>query len=106
MIALRSSHSKQSFLQDRVLTVPQRQPETKTAFAVGNAEQSIFSPPIGAAAGVIVRKIVPTVAPFGVILADRSPLPLREVWAPPFPILFAATVFRQALLFGQDGYGW
>src|ERR1700747_3594902 len=49
---------------------------------------------------MIVRKIVPRVAVCAVILADRSPLALGEVWPPTFPVNFAIGACLQPLLFG------
>ncbi len=97
VIALVAVQPEEAFLEDGVAAIPERQREAKAAFAVGDAEQAILAPAIGAAAGVVVRQVIPAIAVGRIILAHRAPLALGEVRAPAFPILFARRVLEQAL---------
>ena len=59
VIALGAGEAEQALLQDRVAAVPQRQREAQPAFAVADAQQPVLAPAIGAAARVVVRKVIP-----------------------------------------------
>ena len=48
VVALVAGEAEQSFLQDRVTAIPQRQGKTDELVAVANAAQAVFSPAIGA----------------------------------------------------------
>lgn len=52
--------------------------ETQPAFAVGDAEQTVLAP-VGTAACVFVREVVPALTGGGVVLTHRRPMPLRQV---------------------------
>src|SRR5262249_45340497 len=75
--------------------------EAQTALAIGDAEQSVLAPAVRAAAGVIVREVIPAIAVGGVVLADRSPLALGEVRTPALPVARAARVFLESGGFGS-----
>src|SRR6185437_9927110 len=72
VIALRSADTEQSLFQNRVFAVPQRDRETEPAFAVGDAEQAVLAPPVRAAAGMVMWKIIPT-GSRGRIVLTNSP---------------------------------
>ena len=63
VIALRVREPEEPLLQDRIAPVPQGEGEAQPAFAVGDAQQAILAPAIGAAARMLVRKIIPA-SPF------------------------------------------
>ena len=50
---------KRRSLRIRVLPVPQREGEAEAALAVADAEEAVLAPAVGAAAGVVVREVVP-----------------------------------------------
>src|SRR5207245_2554400 len=91
--------------QDRVPLVPQREREAQTALAVGYTEQAVLAPAIGAAPRVFVGEVGPCVAVGGIVLADRAPLPLGEVWPPTLPVGGACGVGGEALVFGSHRGG-
>ncbi len=97
MIALAIGQPKSSLLQNRVCFVPEREGEAQTSLAVADPQQSVFAPTIGSASRMIVREVFPASAILGIVLADRSPLPLREVGAPSLPVFFAPRVLAEPM---------
>src|SRR5262249_27061477 len=96
VIALRSRHAEETLLDDRVAPVPERDGETKAPLPIGKTEKPVFSPSVGSASRVVVRKVVPRRSVGGVILPNCSPLPLREVRTPPLPVSLAASVLLES----------
>ncbi len=96
VVALGTGEAEETLLEDGVALVPERQPETKPAFAIAQAEKAVLTPTVGTAACVLVREVGPGVAVWRVVLAHRPPLPLGEVRAPAFPVLLAARVLGEA----------
>ncbi len=101
VVPLVAVEAEQPLLEDRVLAVPHREGKAQPALAIADAQEAVLAPAIGAAAGVIVREIIPALAGGRVILADRPPLPLGKIRTPPLPIGLAAMGLLQALLFGR-----
>ena len=95
---------EEALLEDRVLAVPQREREAEAAFAIGDAEQAVLAPAVGAASRVIVGEVVPAIARGRVVLAHGPPLALGEVRPPALPVLLALRVFEEAPAFGV-GHG-
>src|ERR1041385_6970834 len=79
MIAFAVGQTEEALFKDGVLPVPQRQREAELLLVIGNPCQAIFSPAIGARAGLIVCKVIPCIASLAVILAYRSPLSFTQV---------------------------
>ena len=52
---------------------------------VAQSRQSVLAPAISPRTGLVVAEVVPRVAVVAVVLADRAPLALAEVWPPPLP---------------------
>ena len=75
----------EALLEDRVGAVPERGGEAEQLVAVGDAEQPVLVPPVGAAPRVVVREVAPRVAVGAVVLAHGAPRALREVRAPQPP---------------------
>src|SRR5260370_31915826 len=73
--------------------------KTEHRLFVHKPADPVFSPAIGPAACVIVRKIFPGRAVLAVILAHRSPLPLAEI-RPPAPPMFTVPYFLEAQSLG------
>ena len=97
VIALAVGQAEQALLENRILPVPKRQGETKPLLIVADAGDAVFAPAIGAAAGVVVREILPSVAIRTVILADGSPLAFGQIRSPQppgrGPVVFVAEMF-------------
>ncbi len=102
VISLRTGQAEEALLQDRVLAVPEGEGEAEAPLAIGDAQEPVFAPAVGARARVVVREVAPAVAVLGVVLADRAPLPLGEVRPPPLPVLVAAGVLGQTGTLGIE----
>ena len=96
---LRAGHTEQAFLQDWIAAVPERERQTKPLFEIRDAADSILAPTEGARPGVIVRKIIPSIAVCAVILSHGAPGALREIGTPQMPPL-VIVILREALLLG------
>ncbi len=76
VITLGVAEAEQPLLQNRIGAVPQGERQTHQLFRVAEAGDAILAPPIGAAARMIVRKVLPGVAAGAVVLAHGAPLAL------------------------------
>src|SRR5271155_6170621 len=65
---------------------------------IGKTRNAVFAPPVGAASGMVMWKILPCRAVAAVILAHRAPLPFAEIWAPLLPGGRLARALGQSLL--------
>ena len=54
-------------------------------YANVDVEQAVLAPPIGARARLVVREMRPRIAIVALVLANRTPLALAEVWSPFLP---------------------
>src|SRR5436190_17367005 len=79
VVALRIGEAEQAFLQDRIAPVPKGPCKAESPFAIADAQQTILAPTVGAAAGMVVRKIFPAGPVRGIILAYGTPLPLGKI---------------------------
>src|SRR5713226_203922 len=71
--------------------------------AVADSRDPVLAPAVGAAPRLVMREIIPSVSVGTVILAHRSPLPLREIRPPALPVYFALARFLQSdLFFGHN----
>src|SRR6185437_4885697 len=86
VIALRAGQPEWPFLQDRVLAIPQCQPQAQPLLDVAEPGQPVLAPPVGPGSGVIMREVVPRLAVRAVVLADRAPLPFADIRAPLIPV--------------------
>ena len=73
--------------------------EAQPALPVGDAEQAVLAPAVGAAARLIVGEVLPHVAVRRVVLSDRAPLALGQVRPPALPVPLATRVLRETLGF-------
>ena len=62
MVAFRTRQTEESFLEDTVFAIPKRQREAQAALAITDSQQPVLTPSIRATAGMIMRKVIPTVA--------------------------------------------
>ena len=85
VVAFGVGQPEHPLLQDRVLAVPQRQPEAPGLLLVAEAGDGVLAPAIGAPAGVIVGKVRPGVAVGAVVLPHGAPLPFGHIRPPPPP---------------------
>ena len=85
VVALGVRQPEHPLLEDRVGAVPQREREAQPLLVVGHAGDPVLAPAVGARARVVVREVAPRVAAAAVVLADRPPLALAQVWAPGLP---------------------
>lgn len=69
VVSLMAGHTKEAFLEDAVLAIPERETETKTLVVVGNTTKAILAPPVYTRASVFVREMAPCVAVRRVIFA-------------------------------------
>src|SRR5215813_14868738 len=70
VIAFGIGKSKESLLEDRILPVPQCQGKTENLMIVRDAGKAVFSPAIGARAGLVMGEISPGVSTLAVIFTD------------------------------------
>ena len=87
VVGLGAGEPEHPLLEDRISTVPQRQPEAQPLLDVTEAGHPVLAPAVGARAGVIVGERVPCLAIGAVVLAHRAPLALAEVRAPHVPLV-------------------
>ncbi len=85
VVALAVGQPEQPLLEDRVLAVPQRDPEVDEAVPVADPAEPVLTPAVGPGVGLIERERRPGVAVGRVVLPDRAPLPAGEVRAPEPP---------------------
>src|SRR5439155_1403901 len=72
-------------LEDRVLAVPDGDGEAEELLIVRDSCEPVLAPAVRPRARVVVAEVVPGVAGFAVVLADRPPLAFAEVGAPLLP---------------------
>src|SRR4051812_39511481 len=71
--------------EDRVASVPQRDPQAQPLLAVAETRQTVLAPSVRPRPGLVVRQVRPGGAVRAVVLADRPPLALAEVRTPQVP---------------------
>src|SRR5207248_11534490 len=103
MIALIPGEAEEPLFQDGVTPIPKPQSETHHLVTAADPADAVFSPAVGAGTRVVVREIFPSRAAGAVILADRSPLPLRKIGPPALPMLLAASRFFEPAAFSGLG---
>src|SRR5713226_4429793 len=84
VITLAVGQTEEAFLENRVTAVPQREGQTEPLLVVADAGEPVLAPAIRAAAGMVMREVVPGVAVRAVVLAHGAPLALAEI-RPPLP---------------------
>ena len=106
MIALRVGEAKETFFEDRILSVPERERETKPLMVIAESGNSIFAPTVGAAAGLLVGKIIPGIAVWAIVFTHGAPLAFAEVGTPFAPetiLRFVALLLFNAEEFALSG---
>ena len=85
VIALSAVEAEQALLEDRVLTVPQRQRKAGVLQQIAQARQAVLVPAEDPGVGVFEGEVLPGIAVRGVVLAHRPPCPLGQVGPPLVP---------------------
>ena len=101
MVSFRPAQAEESFLQDAVFAIPKCQRKAQAAFSIADSQQPVFTPPVGAAAGMIMGKVIPAVTKVRVIFAHSTPLPFRQIRPPTLPVGTALTRLSQSKFFSQ-----
>jgi len=99
VIAFAVGQAEQALLEDGISLVPQGERQAQLLLGIGESGNAVFAPSIGAAACVVVRKIVPGIAMRTVVLAHGAPLALTEVWPPSLPRGGFRRAFRKPAAF-------
>jgi len=69
--------------------------------AIAYPSNPVFTPSISPRSRMIVREILPRRAARAIVLAHRSPLPLRKIRPPPLPMLLSVTRLFQSAVFDR-----
>src|SRR5262249_33212030 len=73
VVALRAAQAEETFLQDAIASVPERQREAHMLVSIADAPEPVLVPAIRAEVRVLERKVLPGVAAGAVVLADGAP---------------------------------
>jgi hypothetical protein len=104
VIAFAVRETEETLLEDRILPVPEREPEAQELPVVGDPRKAVFAPTVRARPGLIVAEVGPRIARGAVVLADGAPLTLAQVRSPLapghacLPGLLEPSVFRRAVV--------
>src|SRR5215472_9946464 len=99
VIPLAVAQSEQAFLQDRVVTVPQRQREAQQLTIIRNAGEPVLTPAVRTILRRIMGEVVPGIAVGAVIFAHGAPLTLTQVRPPLLPSGSSFAVVLEPSLF-------
>src|SRR4051812_27928292 len=86
VIGLAGHQAEVTFLENRILLVPERQRPAEDLVAIAETGDAVLSPSKGLRAREIVREIRPGIAVRAVVLAHRSPGAVGEIWPPLAPV--------------------
>src|SRR5262249_24402083 len=100
VIPLQVGQAEHPLLEDRIPLIPERDRQADSLLLIAEPGQAVLVPPIGAAAGVIMRKVVPGIPIGAVVLADCSPRALAQLRAAAFPVGFGRIVLQQSVSLG------
>src|SRR5207245_116137 len=78
VVGLAVREAEHTFLEDRVLAVPQRNRKTKQLLVIADAGKTILSPVVCSGSGLVMSEVIPGITIFAVVLANRTPLPLAK----------------------------
>src|SRR5277367_1562223 len=74
VIAFTVGQTEQTLFENGITLVPQSQGEAERLLIVRKPRNAVLAPPISSAAGMIVRKIFPSVSMRTVVFTNRAPL--------------------------------
>src|SRR5262249_909670 len=93
------------FLENRIAPIPQRERETEQLTVIGDAGETVLTPPVCTVQRVIVGEVIPGVTIGAVIFANGPPLPLTQIRPPFFPGGASFAVFLEPGLFRTRSFG-
>ena len=105
VIPLPVRQTKESLLENGVAPIPEGERQAKVLLIIRPARDPIFTPPISPTAGVIMRKISPSITAGAIILTNRTPLAFRNIRPPAPPTTRASLIFSEACEF-RDLWRW
>lgn len=59
MVSFGACQAEDSLLEDSILLIPEGEGKAEAALTITDAQQTILPPPVGTAAGMVVREVVP-----------------------------------------------
>src|SRR5207247_2810553 len=74
VVRLAVGEAEQPFLDDGILSVPQRYREAEPLLVVGDAREAVLAPAVGARPRLIVAEVIPRNAALAVVFANGRPL--------------------------------
>ena len=77
VIALAVGQTEKTLLENRIASVPESKREAKSLVVIGESGDAILAPSIGAAAGMVVREVLPGIAVLRCSLRALSPIGVR-----------------------------
>ena len=86
VVRLSARQPEDALLQYRIPTIPERQAKAQALFDIAESCEAVFAPAVCPRAGVIVGKVVPSLAVGTVVLTDGAPLAFAEVRPPDIPV--------------------
>ena len=104
MIAFAVGQAEQTLFDDGIFPVPKSQGEAQALAVVRDTGQTVFAPPISPRPRLIVTEIVPGIPVVAVVLAHSTPLAFAEVRSPLFPWNCLFPRFIESLLFGSHNH--
>ncbi len=72
MVPLVSSNTKETLLEDAILSVPEREREAETLMVVGDTTETVLAPAVDTRTRMLMRKVAPGIPVRRVVLADGS----------------------------------
>ncbi len=105
VVALFVGETEEAFLQEGIAAVPEGWSQAEVLKAIAEAGEAILVPAVGAAAGLVVREVVPGIAVGAVVLAHGAPGAFGEVRAPVLPVGVAVGAIAQATVLGGRRVG-
>src|SRR3954451_19187482 len=86
VVALRPGQPEEPFLEDRIASVPERERQAQRLLVVTDTRKTVLVPAVRARSRLVVGERTPNIAVGAVVLADRRPRPLGNVWPPALPL--------------------
>src|SRR6516162_8786198 len=77
--------TEEPLFENRIMAVPQCQSQTEPLVVIANARNAVLPPSISSAARVVMRKVLPRISLWTVVLSHCPPLALGEVRPPSTP---------------------
>src|SRR5262249_49474706 len=105
VVAFAVGQAEKPLLEERIAPIPKRDRHAEVLKPVAEPGKTVFVPPVGSAASVVVREVIPGVAVRTVILTGRAPGPLGQIGSPVLPVGASRLAFDQAIVFSGRSFG-